>query len=151
MPRDGEPLSQATVKHAVGPRDLASAVALEPGERFPAVLSTSRMIALMEVAASRTLRPLLLPGELSVGVLVDIVHSAATPAGEVVTATAYFVGRDEKSYVFEVVAEDAGGVVGRGTHKRAIVATDRLVAGAQRRVRKDLPPEAKPRPHSPAR
>jgi predicted thioesterase len=40
---------------------------------------------------------------------------------------------DGKLYVFEVVARDPGGEIGRGTHKRAIVATERLLSGAAKR------------------
>jgi predicted thioesterase len=106
---------------------------LEPGDTFPAVFATSRMVALMEVAAARVLRPHLREGELSVGVTVDVVHTAATPPGATVTATARFVGKDGKLFLFEVSATDDAGEIGRGTHKRAVVAAERLVAGAARR------------------
>jgi predicted thioesterase len=105
----------------------------EPGDVFPAVFATSRMVALMEVAAARVLGPHLLEGELSVGVTVDIVHTAATPPGGTVTATAKFVGKDGKLFLFEVSATDDAGEIGRGTHKRAVVSAERLMAGAARR------------------
>ena len=88
----------------------------------------------MEVAASRVLIPLLGPGELSVGVTVDINHTAPTPLGAEVTATARYTGRDGKLFVFEVSASDPGGEVGRGRHKRAIVSSERLQSGAATRV-----------------
>jgi fluoroacetyl-CoA thioesterase len=119
----------------VAPMDLASALRLEPGDSYPDVFSTSRMVALMEIAASRVLRPYLGPDELSVGVTVDVTHTAATPRGIKVVATASYLGREGKLFKFEVVAHDKGGEIGRGTHKRAIVSTDRLLAGAERRNR----------------
>ena len=100
---------------------------------FPGVLATARMIALMEVAASRVLRPLLAEGELSVGVTVEVSHSAATPPGATVRAAARFLRQEGKMYVFEVWAEDGGGEIGRGVHKRAIVSSERLEIGAARR------------------
>ena len=118
----------------VGEGDLGSVLAAEGGDAFPRVFSTSRMIALMEVAASRALVPLLAPGELSVGVNLDVAHTAATPPGATVTATGTFLRMDGKLYVFEVVAEDPGGEVGRGVHRRAIVARERLEAGAAKRM-----------------
>ena len=118
----------------VGEGDLASVLAAEGGDAFPRVFSTSRMIALMEVAASRALVPLLAPGELSVGVNLDVAHTAATPPGATVTATGTFLRMEGKLYVFEVVAEDPGGEIGRGVHRRAIVARERLEAGAAKRV-----------------
>jgi fluoroacetyl-CoA thioesterase len=125
--------STASVYLTVAPSDLATTVNLEPADAFPPVFATSRMIGLMEVAAARVLRPHLREGEVSVGVSVDVVHTAATPPGATVTATAKFLGRDGKLFLFEVSATDDGGEIGRGTHKRAIVSTERLVAGAARR------------------
>lgn len=116
------------VEIEVGPQDLASALGA-----FPPVFATARMIALMEMAAARLLEPHLGDGELSVGVAVDVVHTAATPLGARVTAHAKLVARDGKLYVFEVTAADEGGEIGRGTHKRAVVRTERLLAGAEKR------------------
>ena len=127
----------ASAEIFVSPADLASALSLEAGDSYPPVLSTSRLIALMEVAGSRVLRPFLGAGEMSVGVTVEVAHTAATPPGVEVTATARYLGREGKLFVFEVVAHDRGGEIGRGTHKRAVISTDRLLAGAERRNRRD--------------
>jgi predicted thioesterase len=125
--------STASASLTVALSDLASVLNLEPEDAFPPVFATSRMVALMELAAARVLRPCLREGEVSVGVSVDVVHTAATPPGATVTATAKFLGRDGKLFLFEVSATDDGGEIGRGTHKRAVVAAERLVAGAARR------------------
>ncbi|HEV8659802.1 MAG TPA: hotdog domain-containing protein [Thermoanaerobaculia bacterium] len=125
--------STASAHLTVAQSDLASALNLEPADAFPRVFATSRMVALMELAAARVLRPLLRAGELSVGVSIDVKHNAATPLGATVTATAKFVGRDGKLFLFEVSAADDAGEIGRGTHKRAIVTTERLVSGAAQR------------------
>ena len=124
----------ATAEHVVGPEDLASALPIGMRDEFPAVLATARMVALMEIAAARVLQRLLGPGELSVGVTVDISHTAPTPPGVVVTATARYEGREGKLFVFEVSASDPGGEIGRGWHKRAIVTSERLQTGAAKRV-----------------
>ena len=125
--------STASARLEVGPSDLASALNIEPGDAFPPVFATSRMVALMEVAAARVLGPHLGPGELSVGVSLEVVHTAATPPGATVTATARFVGRDGKLFLFELSAADDAGEIGKGSHKRAIVNAERIVAGAARR------------------
>ncbi len=88
----------------------------------------------METAGARILKPHLAPGEFSVGVSVDAAHTAATPEGATVTAEARYLGREGKQHLFEVIARDAGGEVGRATHRRAVVGGERLVAGARRRV-----------------
>ena len=98
------------------------------------ILSAGDMIGLMEIAASRVLKPLCGPGELSVGVTVDINHTAPTPLGAEVTATARYAGREGKLFLFEISAADRGGEVGRGWHKRAIVLSERLQSGAAKRV-----------------
>ena len=123
-----------TATLVVGPQDLASSISNDTGDDFPPVLATARMVALMEIAASRVLVPLLAPGELSVGVTVDITHTAPTPMGAEVTATARYAGREGKLFLFEVSAADPGGEVGRGWHKRAIVSNERLQCGAAKRV-----------------
>ena len=126
----------ATAELVVGPNDLASSISAEHGDSFPAVLATARMIALMETAAARVLQPLLGPCELSVGVTVDITHSAPTPPGARVVATARYMGSEGKLFVFEIIAHDDGGEIGRGSHKRAVVETERLQrAAAKRNVR----------------
>ena len=122
-----------TAELVVGPNDLASSIPAEYGDSFPAVLATARMVALMETAAARVLQPLLGPGELSVGVTVDITHIAPTPPGVLVTATARYTGLEGKLFVFEISAHDQGGEIGRGSHKRAIVETERLLRAAAKR------------------
>ena len=134
MSNEPELNSTATATLIVGPPHLASSISGETGDQCPPVFATARMIALMEVAASRLLIPLLGPGELSVGVTVDINHTAPTPLGAEVTATARYTGREGKLFVFEVSCADEGGEVGRGWHKRAIVSTERLQAGAAKRA-----------------
>src|SRR5215217_8183885 len=134
MSNEPELNSTGTATIVVGPQDLASSISGETRDSFPAVLATARMVALMEIAASRVLQPLLGPGELSVGVTVDIRHTAPTPLGAEVTATARYTGREGKLFVFEVSAADRGGEVGRGRHKRAIVSNERLQSGAAKRV-----------------
>src|SRR4029453_8820117 len=125
--------AQETVTAKVTQSDLASALSTDPQDRFPDVFATSRMIALMELAAAKVLKPLLQEGELSVGVTVDITHSAATCFGEQVSATARYVGSEGKLYIFDVQAHDAAGEIGRGTHRRAIISTSRLLEGAASR------------------
>jgi len=118
-----------TVQHS----DTAQALAISPGDSFPEVLATSRMILLMEVAAARAMNPMLLDGQMSVGVSVNVKHTAATPIGCIVRAIASYLGPEGKLHRFKVEAFDAAGAIGEGEHTRAVVATERLLAGAERR------------------
>ena len=117
----------------IGAPDIGASTTVDPRDNFPAVFATTRMIALMELAGARILHPLLQPGEMSVGAHIDIGHTAATPIGAKVTASATYRGRDGKLFVFDVVAHDPAGEIGRGTHKRAIISREHLLAGAARR------------------
>ena len=105
------------------------------GDVYPRVFATSRMIALMEIAASRAMNHHLDAGELSVGVTVDVEHTAPTPHGARVVARSRLIEREGNLFVFEVIAEDEAGEIGRGRHKRAVVEDARLVSGAERRRR----------------
>jgi fluoroacetyl-CoA thioesterase len=114
--------------------DTAETLSLGDGDAFPAVFATSRMVALMEIAAARVLRPLLKEGELSVGVSIDVKHGAATPVGCRVRAVATYLGQEGKLHRFRLEAFDEAGSIGSGEHLRAIVNTERLVTGARRRI-----------------
>ena len=129
-----EPGSRATASVVVMGGDLAGILSQVQDDAFPPVYATSRMIGLMELAAARLMRPLLRPGELSVGVSVEIRHGAATPVGVRVDAEARFAWMEGKLFVFEVAARDAAGEIGRGMHRRAIVEEARLIRGARQRA-----------------
>jgi predicted thioesterase len=91
------------------------------------------MIALMEIAASRVLRVILKPGEMSVGVEVRVRHTAPTPIGAKVRGVATYLGPEGKLFKFHVQAFDEAGLIGDGEHTRAIIETSRLISGASRR------------------
>src|SRR6266403_834713 len=121
------------LRYTVTEADTAAALKPITGDDFPAVLATTRCIALLELVAGRLLKGECAPGQLSVGVVVDVKHLAATPVGAWVEAEATYVGREGKLYVFEVVARDPGGEIMRGRHQRALIEESRLLAGAAKR------------------
>ena len=127
--------SREEITYVIQTKDLAKELSIEECDDFPEVFATSRMIALMELAAARLMKSLLSDGELSVGIDVNVIHFAATPKGEEVKAIAIYKGMEGKLYKFEVELHDKGGKAGSGTHTRAIVKTDRLIAGAINRVK----------------
>jgi predicted thioesterase len=131
MPEIG---ATAEASYIATERDMASALAISEKDQFPEVFSTSRMIALMETAAARVIRPLLQSGQLSVGVMVNIKHLAATPNHTEVSARATYLGMEGKLYKFRVEAFDPAGKIGEGEHTRAIINTERLMQGAQSRL-----------------
>ena len=85
------------------------------------VYATPMLVALMEQAAIAAIRPLLSPGEGSVGTKIEMSRLAATPVGMQVVAHAKLVEVAGKRLVFDVVASDNTEVVGKCRHERYIV------------------------------
>lgn len=86
-----------------------------------AVLSTPTMVAMMEQAAIDAIRPFLDAGESSVGMSIEVNHTAATPPGHRVRAEAELTKIDGRRLEFSVRAFDDVEQVGSGTHRRAVI------------------------------
>lgn len=115
-----------TVTTVVDKEKLACSV----GSGVLEVYATPMMLALMEQAASELLGGLLEPGQTSVGTHLDVAHNAATPLGMQVSATAVIVAQDGRKVEFEVTASDEAGEIGKGTHTRFIVDSEKFQAKA---------------------
>ena len=66
-------------------------------------------------------------GKTSVGTELNISHIAATPVGLQVRATAEVTAVEGSMVTFKVEAFDETGKIGEGTHKRAVVTTQRFL------------------------
>ena len=130
-PKEGSTL---TGKFRVQESDLASAISSDPNDAYAKVLATPRVIGFMEIISARMLVPHLAPGQMSVGVRVDMMHTAATAVDEEVRVTATFLRKEGKMFQFEVVATDAGGEIGKARHDRALIDEERLMSGARKRM-----------------
>ncbi|NLW78568.1 MAG: thioesterase family protein [Ruminococcaceae bacterium] len=98
------------------------------------VFATPMMIALMEQAAAGCIAPQLDAGQTSVGVHIDVQHSAATPVGMAVQATATVTAVAGRQVTFAVTAGDDAGEIGSGRHTRAIVDAGRFLAKTQQKL-----------------
>ncbi|MCP1625283.1 thioesterase family protein [Pseudomonas nitroreducens] len=94
---------------------------------MPPVFATAMMIGFIEQTCIEGLRPFLTPEQRTVGTLVDVSHIAATPVGMTVTASVELTAIDGKTLVFRVECRDEAGVIGAGTHRRAIIDLQRFV------------------------
>lgn len=110
----------------VGPSDLASAI----GSGQLDVFATPVMLGLIELAAASAVDHLLPDGSTTVGTHLDVRHIAPSPLGIEVRARAELVAVDGRKLSFTVEAFDAVERIGEGTHERAIVSADRLLARA---------------------
>jgi fluoroacetyl-CoA thioesterase len=91
------------------------------GDSLPPVLSTPKLIGLLEQAAHGTLLPHLPDGQGSVGALVNIRHLAATPVGMQVRIRAELLEVDGRRVRFKVEAWDAVDKIAEGEHERFII------------------------------
>jgi fluoroacetyl-CoA thioesterase len=101
----------------VGVADLASN--LDPS--LAAVLSTPTMVAMMEQAAMEAIKPFLDAGESSVGMTIEVSHSAATPPGLLARAEAEVTAVEGRRLEFAVRAFDDVEQIGSGSHRRAVI------------------------------
>ena len=125
--------SEAEVVQIVTQDDLASILG-DVGDIFPKVFATSKMVALMEIAASRVLKKFLSNSECSVGIEININHVSPTSIGAKVRAQAILIEIVDHIFTFTVKAFDESGLVGEGTHKRSIVDIERLEKGALSKI-----------------
>lgn len=91
------------------------------------VFATPAMVALMEKAALNAVLPYLPEGLNTVGTEVCVRHTKATPIGWEVSSKATLTKVDGKKLVFEVIAWDKDGEIGRGTHTRYIIDSKRFM------------------------
>lgn len=94
---------------------------------MPPVLATAMMVAFIEQTCILGLRSFLAPGQHTVGTYVDVSHIAATPVGMKITAEVELIGIDGKALLFKVTCRDEAGLIGEGTHRRAIIDVARFM------------------------
>jgi len=112
-------------KVAVRVRDIDTAVVHGSGG-LP-VYATPAMVALMEKAALNLVNPTLLEGYTTVGIRVDVRHTAATPVEMEVGVRAKLVEVDGRRLVFEVEAHDEREVIGYGIHERMVIKKEKFL------------------------
>jgi fluoroacetyl-CoA thioesterase len=91
-------------------------------QTMPPVFATGFMVGLMEWTCMQLLAPHLEPGEGSLGVHIDVSHTAATPPGLTVTVDAECIAVDGPRITFVVKAHDGVEAIGDGRHQRFVVA-----------------------------
>lgn len=101
--------------------------AAEVGSGDLLVYATPCMAALMEGAACEAVAEGLAEGETTVGIELNIRHTAATPVGMEVRAEAEVTQVEGKIITLSLRAFDEAGEIGSGTHKRAVVNAQRFL------------------------
>jgi len=100
--------------------DLVSRLGNSPVD----VLSTPRLIQLMEEAAVNAIQDIIPPDQLSLGTQVKIKHLSATPLGMKVTGNAILKEVHKNRLLFLVDAYDEKEKVAEGEHERVFVSKE---------------------------
>ena len=98
---------------------MVTAAAIKDG--LVEVFGTPFLVMLMENAAVEALLPCMEEGEGSVGIRIDVSHTAATPPGMKVWAEADVIEVDGKRIVFKIHAFDETGPIGSAIHERVLI------------------------------
>jgi fluoroacetyl-CoA thioesterase len=97
------------------------------GEVTVNVLSTTRLIHLLEAAAINAIQDFIPTDQVSLGTEVKIKHLSATPLGMIVTANALLKGVEKNRLIFLVNAYDEKEKVAEGEHERVLISKDRFL------------------------
>ena len=115
-------------------REEYTAISLGSGS-LP-VLGTPHLAAMMENAAFTLMQKSLSDGKSSVGVKLDISHVSPSPIGIAIFAVAEVTAISENGKLvdFKVTGYDDTGLIGEGTHQRAVVTADRFLAKCESKL-----------------
>ncbi len=97
------------------------------------VFGTPFVIALMEQTADTSVRPYLEEGCATVGTVVNIRHTAATPMGMKAYAESELIEVDGRRLVFTVAVFDEVGQVADGVHERFIIHKEKFMKKTEAR------------------
>ena len=111
-------------------KDLASVM----GNIGAEVLSTHRVVLLMELAARNAIKDCLPEGKMTVGTFVRIQHLAAAPLGSKVRAEAQVKEIEGRKLVFELAVYDEFERIAEGENEQLIVSIDRFLARIQKKT-----------------
>lgn len=113
---------------------VAEYLAKNVGSGDVSVFATPMMIAMMEEAAAAAVKPFLKEGQTTVGAFIGTSHTAPTPLGMIVWATAKVTSVDGKKIEFSVSAKDEATSIGEGVHTRYIIEKERFEQKAQSKL-----------------
>lgn len=97
------------------------------------VLSTPRLIQLMEEAAIKAIQEFIPNDQISLGTMVKVRHIAATPLGMKVTANALLKETVRNRLFFFIDAFDEKEKIAEGEHERVIVSKERFIQKTQKK------------------
>jgi fluoroacetyl-CoA thioesterase len=104
------------------------------GGRMPEVLATGFLVGLLEFACIRFVNPHIdWPRQQTVGIQVNLSHTAATPPGFNVTVKGRLEKVDGRKLTFALDASDGVDSICQATHERFIIDADKFNAAVARK------------------
>ena len=100
---------------------------------MPPVFATAFLVGFVEWTCIEALRPFLSAEQRTVGVHVDLSHSAATPIGMRVTAAVELTAIEGRKLRFKIACCDEAEVICEGTHDRFIIDEARFMARLEKK------------------
>jgi predicted thioesterase len=116
-------------KMVVERQDLASMM----GNIGAEVLSTHRVVLLMELAARNAIKDRLPDGMMTVGTFIRIQHFAASPLGAKVRAEALLKKVEGRKLVFDVIALDEFEKIAEGENEQLMVSINNFLDRVERK------------------
>jgi len=98
------------------------------------VYATPAMILLIEKTASESVMHELQEGETTVGTLLDVKHTSASPIGMSISCRTELIEVDRARLRFKVDVSDSKGEIGTGFHERFIVRSDKFMMRTQSKL-----------------
>jgi fluoroacetyl-CoA thioesterase len=104
------------------------------GGQMPEVLATGFLVGLMEFACIKFINShIQWPRQQTVGIHIDLSHTAATPPGLTVTIKGRLAKVDGRKLSFVLEASDGVDSIGQATHERFIIDAEKFNASVARK------------------
>jgi len=107
-------------------RDNDTVGHLVPG--MPMVAATAYLVTIAEMVCYEIARKLTEPGQITVGIRVEIDHLGASKVGAVLVVNAALRARERNRFIFDVTVTDGGRTVAKIVHGRAAVSAQKMMA-----------------------
>jgi len=105
-------------------------------QNLPNVFATPCLGGLMERVSAELINEHLNPGEQSVGISMNLKHTAATPLGMVIRVRTEVIAVEGRKLTFKLEAFDEVEKIGEATHERFIIVADKFDARMAEKAKK---------------
>ena len=106
----------------------------DEGRRMPEVFATGYMVGLFEFACIKFINAHIdWPRQQTVGIHINVSHTAATPPGFTVTVKGRLEKIDGRKLTFSIEARDGVDTISKGSHDRFIIDADKFNASVAKK------------------